>query len=115
MAGKLAPIALLGLALSVFYFITYFSFANGLFPLVASIWEAGKFPDGTPLRTHYVGLPLLDKLTSQLVAFFWPIASFQHPALFLHSLAFSGTFGAGWMLVTLETWRAGNRWTASGL
>lgn len=115
MAGKLAPLALLGLALAVPYFIGYFSFANGLLPLVDKIFDKGKFPDGTPLRTHWVGLPKLDELLSKLVAFFWPIAAFQHPGLFLHSLAFSGTFAAGWTLVTLETWRSGNAWTLSGL
>ncbi|KAJ6784647.1 hypothetical protein PWT90_03210 [Aphanocladium album] len=56
----------------------------------------------------------LDELLSKLVIFFWPVASFLHPALFLHSLAFSGTFAAGWTLVTLETWRNGNAWTLSG-
>ncbi|OAA55741.1 hypothetical protein ISF_07846 [Cordyceps fumosorosea ARSEF 2679] len=114
MAGTLAPLALLGLTLAVPYFIGYQSFANGLLPLVDEIWDAGAFPDGTPLRTHWLGLPKLDELFSKLVIFFWPIAAFQHPGLFLHSLAFSGTFAAGWMLVTLETWRAGNAWTLSG-
>lgn len=115
MAGKLAPISLLGLALSVFYFIFYFSFENGLFPMMTEIVKAGRFPDGTPLRSVYTGLPQTDKLLTQLVAFFWPISSFEHPALFLHSAAFSGTFAAGWILVTLETWRKGNAWTLSGL
>ncbi|EGX95267.1 hypothetical protein CCM_03539 [Cordyceps militaris CM01] len=114
MAGKLAPLALLALALAVPYFIGYLSFANGLMPLVDEIWAAGAFPDGTPLRTRWLGLPKLDELLSKLVVFFWPVAAFQHPGLFLHSLAFSGTFAAGWTLVTLETWRDGNAWTLSG-
>ncbi|TQV90417.1 atmA protein [Cordyceps javanica] len=116
MAGKiLAPLGLLGLLLAVPYFVGYLSFANGLLPLVDDIWAAGRFPDGTPLRTRWLGgPPKLDELLSKLVVFFWPVAAFQHPGLFLHSLAFSGTFAAGWTLVTLETWRAGNAWTLSG-
>ncbi|KAM3441580.1 hypothetical protein NHJ13734_002804 [Beauveria thailandica] len=113
MAGKLAPLALLGLALAVPYFIGYFSFANGLLPLVDEIWSKGSLPDGTPLRTHWTGLHKLDELVSKLVVFFWPVASFGHPALSLHSIAFSGTFAAGWMLVTLEAWRDGSAWTLS--
>lgn len=115
MAGKLAPLALLALALSVFYFITYFSFVNGVFDLVDAAWTAEKLPDGTPLRTHWVGQDKLDELVSKLVAFFWPIVAHWSPALVLHSIAFSGTFAAGWILVTLETWRTGNAWTLSGL
>lgn len=115
MGGKLAPLALLGLALAVPYFIGYFSFANGTIPLVDQIFAKGQFPDGTPLRTHWFGVYKLDELISKLVIFFWPISAALHPALFLHTLAFAGTFAAGWTLVTLEAWRNGNAWTLSGL
>lgn len=115
MGNKLAPLALLGLALSVPYFIGYLSHANGLLPLVDTIVASGKLPDGTPIRTHWFGLPNLDRLTTALVAFFWPAAAALHPALLVHSIAFSGTFGATFALMTLESWRSGNAWTLSGL
>ncbi|KAF1729824.1 Aflatrem synthesis protein A [Beauveria bassiana] len=113
MAGKLAPLALVGLALAVPYFIGYFSYANGLLPLVHEIWHKGTLPDGTPLRTHWTGLHKLDEVVSKLVIFFWPVTSYGHPALTLHSIAFGGTFAAGWTLVTLEAWRDGSAWTLS--
>lgn len=112
----MAKFILLGLSGFVFYAIFYFSFINGLKDLgdasiAASLVPGTKFP----LRTVYTGLPKLDELLTTLTVFFWPIADAQDAGLFLHSLAFSGTFGSAWILVTLESWRNGNIWTAAAL
>lgn len=112
----MAKYLLLSLSLSVFYFIFYYADINGLRALGDAAVAAKKVP-GTnyPLRTEYTGLPLTDKLLTTLTVFFWPTVDGSHPALFIHSLAFSGTFAAAWVLVTLETWRVGNAWSLAGL
>jgi hypothetical protein len=112
----MAKLLLLALSLSVFYFIFYYADINGLRAMGDAAVAAKKLP-GTSyeLRTHYTGLPHVDKLLTTLTIFFWPTTDGSHPALFVHSVAFSGTFAAAWVLVTLETWRVGNAWTLAGL
>ena len=104
---------------SALYFIFYQSWANGTKDLADASIAAGIITipgsKGIPLRTHYTGLPHTDRLLATLTTFFWPVVDGQHPGLFLHSLTFSGTFGAAWVLVVLEGWRKGNAWTVVAL
>jgi hypothetical protein len=104
--------------LSVFalYAIFYFAEINGLNRLAHGAISTKTLP-GTnePLRTVYTGIEQVDVVLAALTTFFWPATDGSNPTLTLHSIAFSGTFGAAWTLVTLESWRRGNAWTIAAL
>lgn len=89
---------------------------NGLNHLAQGAITAKTLP-GTnePLRTIYTGIEPVDNVLAALTTFFWPATDGSNPTLTLHSIAFSGTFGAAWTLVTLESWRRGNAWTVAAL
>ncbi|KAJ5082239.1 hypothetical protein N7532_011282 [Penicillium argentinense] len=105
---------LFSLSAFVFYAIFYFSYVNGLHELGHKAVGAGKLP-GTdePLRTLYTGVEPIDRLLALLTTFFYPAMDGQSPGLLLHSIGFSGTFGAAWTLVVLESWRKGNAGTVA--
>ncbi|KAF7585091.1 hypothetical protein BBP40_000361 [Aspergillus hancockii] len=111
-----AKLILPALSLSVFYTIFYYADINGLRALGDQSIASKTLP-GTndPLRTVYTGLEPVDHLLTTLTTFFWPTTDGSHPALLLHSIAFSGTFGSAWILVSLEAWRQGNAWTIAAL
>lgn len=103
---------LFSLSALAFYTIFYFSFVNGLNALAEKSVASGKLP-GTnePLRTVYTGVKPVDHLLTILTTFFYPALDGQNATLLLHSVGFSGTFGAAWTLVVLESWRKGNAGT----
>ncbi|KAJ5291805.1 hypothetical protein N7478_001056 [Penicillium angulare] len=103
---------LFSLSAFVCYAIFYFSHANGLNELAFKAIASGKLPgNNEPLRTVYTGVEHIDKLLTVLTTFFYPVLDGQDATLFLHSIGFSGTFGATWTLVVLESWRKGNSGT----
>lgn len=112
----LAKVLLPSLSLFVFYAIFYYADINGLRALGEQYIASGALP-GTnePLRTIYTGVEPIDRLLTTLTAFFWPTTDGSNPSLLLHSIAFSGTFGSAWVLITLEAWRKGNAWTIAAL
>lgn len=98
------------------YAIFYFSLENGLHELGMKSVESKTLPGlSDPLRTVYTGVAKIDELLTVLTTFFWSATDGSHPALMLHTIGFSGTFGAAWTLVTLESWRRGNAWTIAAL
>lgn len=98
------------------YAIFFFSQQNGLHELGLKSVESGKLPGmDHPLRTVYTGFPKIDEILTVLTTFFWPATDGSNPGLMLHTIGFSGTFGAAWVLVTLESWRRGNAWTIAAL
>ncbi|KAJ5577987.1 uncharacterized protein N7459_006951 [Penicillium hispanicum] len=105
---------LFSLSAFALYAIFYFSYVNGLDALGRSAVASGKLP-GThePLRTIYTGVELIDRLLSLLTVFFYPVLDGQDATLLLHSIGFSGAFGAAWTLVVLESWRKGNAGTVA--
>lgn len=105
---------LFSLSAFVFYAIFYFSYINGLDALGHNSIDSGKLPGvNEPLRTVYTGLEPVDNLLTLLTTFFHPSLDGQNPGLLLHSIAFSGSFGAAWTLVVLESWRKGNAGTVA--
>lgn len=111
-----AKILLPLLSLSVFYTIFYYAEINGAHKLSLEAVGSKLLPEtNEPLRTIYTGVEGLDRLLTVLTTFFWPMADCSHPALMLHSIGFSGAFGSGWILVTLESWRRGNSRTLAAL
>ncbi|KAJ5915579.1 hypothetical protein N7466_011512 [Penicillium verhagenii] len=107
-------VILFSLSAFVFYAIFYFSYANGLDELGKQAVASGKLPGlNEPLRTVYTGVEPIDRLLTLLTTFFYPALDGQSPTLLLHSIGFSGTFGAAWTLVVLESWRKGNAGTVA--
>lgn len=105
---------LFSLSAFVFYAIFYFSYANGLHELGHKAVASGKLPGlDAPLRTVYTGVEPIDRLLTLLITFFYPAMDGQDATLLLHSIGFSGTFGAAWTLVVLESWRKGNAGTVA--
>lgn len=105
-------VILFSLSAFVFYAIFYFSQVNGLHELSLKSVASGKLPGlDEPLRTVYTGVEPVDRLLTVLTTFFYPVLDGQSSTLLLHSIGFSGTFGAAWTLVVLESWRKGNAGT----
>ncbi|KAJ5166755.1 uncharacterized protein N7482_005536 [Penicillium canariense] len=103
---------LFSLSAFVLYAIFYFSYINGLDELGRNAVASGKLPGvDAPLRTVYTGVEPVDRILTLLTTFFYPSLDGQSPTLLLHSIGFSGTFGAAWTLVVLESWRKGNAGT----
>ncbi|KAJ5938135.1 hypothetical protein N7454_004477 [Penicillium verhagenii] len=107
-------VTLFSLSAFVFYAIFYFSYVNGLDELGKQAVASGKLPGlNEPLRTVYTGIEAIDRVLTLLTTFFYPALDGQSPTLLLHSIGFSGTFGAAWTLVVLESWRKGNAGTVA--
>ncbi|KAJ6184838.1 hypothetical protein N7519_006139 [Penicillium mononematosum] len=103
---------LFSLSALVFYAIFYFSYINGLDALGRKSIESGKLPSiDAPLRTVYTGIEEVDHVLTLLTTFFYPALDGTNPGLLLHGVGFSGTFGATWTLIVLESWRNGNAGT----
>lgn len=92
------------------YAIFAFSQQNGTFDLVEEVISKNPMlgSSGEPLRTTYVGIEPIDHLLTTLTTFFWPVVDGLNPSLLLHSVTFVGAFGSAWVLIVLESWRAGN-------
>ncbi|KAJ5177631.1 uncharacterized protein N7500_000330 [Penicillium coprophilum] len=103
---------LFSLSALVFYAIFYFASINGLDALGHKSIESGKLPSiDAPLRTVYTGIEAVDNVLTLLTVFFYPTLDGHNPGLLLHGVGFSGTFGATWTLIVLESWRKGNAGT----
>ncbi|KAJ5682179.1 hypothetical protein N7462_005344 [Penicillium macrosclerotiorum] len=105
-------IVLFSLSAFALYAIFYFSYVNGLDELARHAVASGKLPGlDAPLRTLYTGFEPIDHILTLLTTFFYPSLDGQSSTLMLHSIGFSGTFGAAWTLMVLESWRKGNAGT----
>lgn len=103
---------LFSLSALVFYVIFYFASINGLDALARKSIESGKLPTiDAPLRTVYTGIDAVDHVLVLLTTFFYPALDGKNPGLLLHGVGFSGTFGATWTLIVMESWRNGNAGT----
>lgn len=104
-------------SLFALYAIFYFAETNGLNKLAQDSVDAGVLPGSAAetLRTVYTGIEPLDRLVTLLGTFFWSVVDGQNVTLTLHGVAFSGAFGAAWVLVVLESFREGNSGTVAAL
>lgn len=104
------------LSVYALYAIFFFSLQNGLQGMAEKSVESKTLPGTSePLRIVYTSVQPIDELLAVLTTFFWPALDGSTPALMLHTIGFAGTFGAAWVLVTLESWRHGNKWTIAAL
>lgn len=102
------------LCIYTIYALFIFSERNGLFPLIREAIESRTLPTGrngngtVPLRTIFTGNKPLDHGLASIAPFFWPAIDGSTPELSLYALEVAGSFGAAWVLVTMEGWRTGN-------
>lgn len=61
------------------------------------------------LLTKYTGVAAIDKQLTVLVTFFAPVLDDNNHALKLFSIFGLGQFGAGWMVMMMESLRYGNQ------
>lgn len=88
-----------------------FARANGTLDLLNEFGEKKLVPYGdnrVPMRTTYTGIEAIDNICVVLVVFFAPVVDLSNASLVLHTVAFGGVLGSAWVLVVLESWRAGN-------
>ncbi|GAD95170.1 hypothetical protein NFIA_077520 [Paecilomyces variotii No. 5] len=95
------------------YAIFVFSSRNGLFTLLDDAIYSRTMPGGDgPIKTNLTGIKALDEnLLIHLNAFFLRVVDGSAPDLSLYAFAFTGSFGAAWILITVEGWRKGNAGT----
>lgn len=111
-----AKLVLPCLSISVFYAIFYYAKINGLQALAEACIASRTLPGSDePLRTVYTGVGKLDEVLTTLTTFFWPLTDGSRPGLLLHSVAFAGSFGSAWILISMESWRRGNAGTVAAL
>ncbi|KAL1999958.1 hypothetical protein VTN02DRAFT_3743 [Thermoascus thermophilus] len=109
------------LCLLTIYTLFIGSERNGLFPLIREAIESRTLPTGgnangngtVPLRTVFTGTKLLDHGLASIAPFFWSAIDGSTPELSLYALEVAGSFGAAWVLITVEGWRRGN-WNGNG-
>jgi hypothetical protein len=93
------------IAIAVFGYTALHGFgrSNGFFPLLESAVANG-------VHAHpFTANKEVDDVANFFLAFFWPTVDGNHPGLSLACFVFAGQWVAGWTLVTLEGYRAGNR------
>jgi hypothetical protein len=93
------------------YAIHTLSGNNGTFDLIEEFGKQNVLSSGSgseTLKTSYTGIEAIDHLLTILTLFFAPVVDGSNASLVLHTVAFSGAFGSAWVLVVLESWRAGN-------
>lgn len=95
------------------YTIFIFSSRNGLFTLLDDAIYSRTMPAGDgPIKTNLTGIKALDEgLLIHLNAFFLRVVDGSAPDLSLYAFSFTGSFGAAWILITVEAWRKGNAGT----
>ncbi|KAJ9223023.1 hypothetical protein DTO271D3_623 [Paecilomyces variotii] len=95
------------------YTIFIFSSRNSLFTLLDDAIYSRTMPGGDgPIKTNLTGIKALDEgLLIHLNAFFLRVVDGSAPDLSLYAFSFTGSFGAAWILITVEAWRKGNAGT----
>jgi hypothetical protein len=79
-----------------------FGASNGLFELIPAAIENGVYAH------KFTGVKGIDDLFNFFVAFFWPCVDGNNPGISLLSIVFAGQMLAGWALIIMEGYRAGN-------
>jgi len=111
----LAKFTLPLLAALALYSTFYQSTLNDFIPYLRTLQASASpyLPDSSlPLRAHWTGILVLDRLAVQFIAFFWPVLSGEHPAFSLQAVHFLGQGYAIWTLLLVEAFRVGNTWRA---
>ncbi len=99
------------LVLGIFGYIAlhHFGNANGFFDLVNASIANGLYAQ------TFVPNKCLNGVANFFLAFFWPAVDGKHPGLSLACYVFAGQWIAGWTLIIMEGYRAGNQGRAISL
>lgn len=95
-----------------FWTLWGFPYNNGLLKLLGQLSDSGASIPGpvyAPMRQHYTGLKGLDKQITTLVGFFYTATDGNRIDIALTFLNLGSQVLAAWMLVTTESYRAGNK------
>ncbi|ETN44954.1 uncharacterized protein HMPREF1541_09829 [Cyphellophora europaea CBS 101466] len=92
-----------------FYLLWVVMYHNGSADAMNAVVEAGKFPDGTPLKTHYTGIAPVDKILSILVAFTYPVTIGNDQAAWLLMVDVVSTLQTGLAWAFIDSVRFGNK------
>jgi hypothetical protein len=89
---------------------------NGTYKQISVVNETNVYPKTDVFARHdFTGIERLDSLLRTLNITFWPIIDGSFPAASVQNFHFAGEYGATWMLLFLESIRAGNQWKAASL
>ena len=99
------------LALGVFGYIAlhHFGNANGFFDLINASVTNDVYPQS------FTSVKPLNDVANFFLAFFWPTVDGDHPGLSLACYVFASQWVAGWTLIMMEGYRAGNQGRAVAL
>lgn len=106
-------LALLLLCAAGYYGTFYMLMNNGTTKHMSHIRDVGpRILPGTnePLKTHYVGIPVIDYQLTVLALFFWEMVDGSHPAASLFCFHFATQVACGWSLLMIEGLRRGHQW-----
>jgi hypothetical protein len=81
----------------------HFGNTNGFFRLLEAAISNGVYAE------WFTSSKSLNDTANFFLAFFWPAIDGKHPGLSLACFAFVGQWVAGWTLIAMEAYRAGNR------
>ncbi|OKL57954.1 hypothetical protein UA08_06760 [Talaromyces atroroseus] len=90
-----------------FYLLWIVMAQNGTIDALDSVRKTGIYPNGRPLKTSYVGIPLLDGAISTLIAFTDALTGGNDPATRLVMIDVVSTLQSGGLWVIIESIRNG--------
>ena len=100
---------LLALGIFGYFALHHLGQSNGFFDLINASVANGVYAQ------QFVSIKPLNDVANFFLAFFWPCVDGNNPGLSLACYVFAGQWIAGWTLITMEGYRAGNRGRAISL
>jgi hypothetical protein len=100
--------------LSLFGFWTLWAFPynNGLLKILKSMTEPGALipgPTAAPMKQTYTGIEPVDNQLTILVSFFYTAIDGNRGDVSISFLGLGGAVLAAWTLITIESYRSGNK------
>ena len=95
-----------------FWTLWGFPYTNGMLKILKDLSSPGALipgPTWAPMKQHYTGIKLIDQQLTTLSAFFFTAVDGNRADVSLIGLDLGGSVVAAWMLMTVESMRAGNR------
>ena len=112
-SGLWIPIAIeVVLSLLGFWTLWAFPYNNGLLKILKNQTEAGALipgPTAAPMKQTYTGIPPVDNQLTVLVSFFYTAIDGNRGDVSLSFLGLGGGVLAAWTLITVESFRSGNK------
>lgn len=112
MAFSVSQILLLLLAAWGFWALWGFPYTNGMLKILYDLHRPGASipgPTFAPMKQRYTGIKLIDGQLTTLVGFFFTAVDGNRADVSLVGLDFGAQVVAGWVLITIEGMRFGNK------